>query len=211
MDTPKFVGRVLEASATGFTVGCRAPQLETSGLAFGALVRVAAPAQEAHTSPPEIFGIITDIRLPGDDLVKQLTIAADLPANIHADQHQRNLPVEIGVLSLGYRTAQGKVVHLLPPRPPLTLADLYLCSPAEVREFTSAGSRLGYFRHILRATDVPADELLAVHFRQVSAAYRDTGEDHAWIQQATRRLITLLREDYDRLTSVLDALSEVVA
>ncbi len=207
--SPQFVGRVLEASATAFLVGCRVPQLQESGLAFGALVRVAAPEQDAAPAS-EIFGIISEIRLPGDNLVRQLTIAPEVPPSIHADQHQRNLPVEIGVLSLGYRTAEGRVVHLLPPRPPLTLANLYLCSPAEVREFTRAG-RLGYFRHILRAADVPADELLAVHFRQARQAHAETGDDAEWVAQATRHLITLLRDDYDRLTSVLDALGEVVA
>ncbi len=201
-----FIGRVLQATATGFLVGCRVPQLQASGLAFGALVWVAsAPAENA----PEIFGIISEIRLPGDDLVKQLTIAPDLPDSIHADQHQRNLPVEIGVLSLGYRAADGRIVHLLPPRPPLTLANLYLCTPEEVRAFTTAG-RLGYFRHILRAQDVPADELLAVHIRQAQQAHQQGG-DPDWVRRATRHLITLLRDDYDRLTSTLDALGEVVA
>ncbi len=206
--SPQFVGRVLEASATAFLVGCRVPQLQESRLAFGALVRVAPSASEAPATP-EIFGIISEIRLPGDNLVRQLTIAPELPPSIHADQHQRNLPVEISVLSLGYRTPEGRVAHLLPPRPPLTLANLYLCSPAEVREFTSAG-RLGYFRHILRA-DVPADELLAVHFRQAREAHAETGDAADWVAEATRRLITLLRDDYDRLSSVLDALGEVVA
>ncbi len=202
----QFVGRVLQASATDFLVGCRVTHLQNSGLAFGALVRVAAA--QAEEAIPEIFGIIADIALPGDDLVKQLTIAADLPQSIHQDQHQRNLPVEIRVLALGYRQENGQIVHLLPPRPPLTLANLYLCTPAEVREFTTAG-RLGYFRHILRAQDVPTDELLAVHVQQARGAHRDQG-DPQWVLRATRHLIALLRDDYDRLTRALDALGEVV-
>ena len=203
-----FIGRVLQANATGFLVGCSVPQLQQSGLAFGALVRV-APAQEGDTAP-EIFGIIAGITLPGDDLVKQLTITPDLPASIHADQHQRNLPVEIQVLSLGYREGGG-IRHLLPPRPPLTLANLYLCTPAEVCEFTTVG-RLGYFRHILRAQDFPMDELLAVHLRQAQEAHRTCqGGDAEWVSRATRHLITLLRDDYDHLTRLLDALGEVVS
>ncbi len=200
-----FIGRVLQANATGFLVGCRVPQLQESGLAFGALVRV---TPEQNNPAAEIFGIISEIHLPGDDLVKQLTIAPDLPTSIHADQHQRNLPVEIQVLSLGYRDREGRIRHLLPPRPPLTLANLYLCTPAEVREFTTAG-RLGYFRHILRAQEAATDELLAVHLRQAQEAHRDGG-DPDWAHQATRHLITLLRDDYERLTRLLDALGEVI-
>ena len=184
------------------------PQLQQSGLTFGALVRV-APAQEGDTAP-EIFGIIAGITLPGDDLVKQLTITPDLPASIHADQHQRNLPVEIQVLSLGYREGRN-IRHLLPPRPPLTLANLYLCTPQEVCEFTTVG-RLGYFRHILRAQDFPMDELLAVHLRQAQEAHRTCQSgDAEWVSRATRHLITLLRDDYDHLTRLLDALGEVVS
>ena len=63
------------------------------------------------------------------------------------------VPVEMGVLAIGYEQ-DGKIYHLLPPRPPLSLDVIYLCEDEELCTFTSAG-RFGYFRHILRAADLP--------------------------------------------------------
>ena len=64
----------------------------------------------------------------------------------------------------------GKYFHLLPPRPPLTLDEVYACTPAEICLFTEPG-RFGYFRHILRGTDFPVSEVLASHLRQAAAAH----------------------------------------
>ena len=66
---------------------------------------------------------------------------------------------------VGYQ--QSKTLrHLLPPRPALSLDMIYLCSPSELVEFT-AGGRFGYFRHVLRADDIPVGELLAAHITSV--------------------------------------------
>ena len=84
---------------------------------------------------------------------------------------------------------------------------IYLCDPAEMVAFTSAG-RFGYFRHILRAVDLPVGELLAAHLQQAQAAHRTHGSP-AWLNAATQELITLLRDDYPTLMSVLGAISEL--
>jgi hypothetical protein len=118
----------------------------------------------------------------------------------------RNVPLELSVLTVGYRL-DGKVSHLLPPRPPLSLDVIYLCSAEEIRQFTGVG-RFGYFRHILRATDLPVGELLAAHIQQASAAHTEAGKGE-WRNAATQELITLLRDDYATLMSVLGALGEV--
>jgi hypothetical protein len=112
----------------------------------------------------------------------------------------------MSVLTVGYQ--QGSLIsHLLPPRPPLSLDAIYLCDAAEICAFTSAG-RFGYFRHVLRAADLPVGELLAAHVQQASAAHTAAG-DPAWIESATQELITLLRDDYPTLMSVLGALGDV--
>ena len=77
----------------------------------------------------------------------------------------RIVPVEMSVLAVGYEQ-DGKISHLLPPRPPLSLDVIYLCSDAELAKFTSAG-HFGYFRHILQAKDIPIGELLAAHILEV--------------------------------------------
>ena len=93
--------------------------------------------------------------------------------------------------------------YLLPPTPPLTLDLMYACTPAEIRTFLSAG-RFGYLRHVLRSLDLPVGELLAAHLQQAAAAM-----PAEWLQAAMKELITLLRDDYATLMSVLGALSDI--
>jgi len=140
--------------------------------------------------------------------VRQLVTAERVDESIVADNRSnRNVPVEISVLSLGYWES-GKIFHLLPPRPPLSLNTIYLCTPAELRDFISASGRFGYFRHILRSTEYPLAELLAAHLRQAYAAQK--GFNPAWINEAARELIVLLRDDYATLISVLSALGDAL-
>ncbi len=194
------IGRLLRATTNSFVVGCRVSQLTTPS--FGALVRV--PLEDDY----QIYGLIHDIHIEDDGLVRQLVTAEGISEAILADNRlNRNVPVEMGVLTLGYRQG-GRISHLLPPRPPLSLDVIYACSDQEICHFTSAG-RFGYFRHILRANELPTGELLAAHLQQAQAAHKTCG-DPAWVQSATRELIILLRDDYPNLISVLGALSDVL-
>ncbi len=76
-------------------------------------------------------------------------------------------------------------------------------------EFTSSG-RFGYFRHVLRAAgDLPVGELLAAHIEQVQPYQAEAGHPD-WRDRAVQELITLLRDDYPTLMSVLGAVGEIV-
>ncbi len=191
------IGRLLRSSINAFVVGCQVSQI--SAPAFGSLIRV--PVDEGT----QIYGLIHDIRVDDDDLVRQLVTTGHVDETVIADNRvNRNVPVEISALVVGYREGQA-IRHLLPSRPALSLDMIYQCSPAELVEFTGAG-RFGYFRHILRAEDVPVGELLAAHIQNVYQA----GNDQDWIVRASRELISLLRDDHDALMSVLGALSDAV-
>ena len=86
-------------------------------------------------------------RLEDDGLVRQLVTTEGIDEAIIADNRiNRNVPVEMAVLVVGYQENQT-IRHLLPPRPALSLDMIYLCDEKEITEFTS-GSRFGYFRHI---------------------------------------------------------------
>ncbi len=192
------IGRLLRAGTTGFVVGCRVSQIDAPS--FGALVKVILDGDY------QVYGLIHDIHIDDDGLVRQLVTADVVEDAVIADNRlNRNVPLELSVLTVGYRL-DGKISHLLPPRPPLSLDVIYLCSPDEVRQFTNAG-RFGYFRHILRAVDLPTGELLAAHIQQAGTAHAEAG-DAEWRNRATQELITLLREDYPSLMSVLGALGD---
>lgn len=192
------IGRLLRAGTTGFVLGCRVSEADAPE--FGALVRVPQP-DDYH-----VYGIIHDIHIDDDGLVRQLVTAEGIDEAVIADNRvNRNVPIEMSVLSLGFSQA-GQIRHLLPPRPPLSLDQIFTCGPQELRTFTSSG-HFGYFRHILRASELPVGELLAAHIEQAQAAQAAAG-DPEWAERATHALITLLRDDYPMLMSVLDALAD---
>ncbi len=193
------IGRLLRSSTSGFVVGCRVSQLDAP--AFGGLVRVpVGPADQA-------YGLIYDIHIDDDGLVRQLVTAEGVSEDVINDNRvNRNVPVEISVLAVGYRQ-NGQIFHSLPPRPPLSLDSIYLVEPKELVAFTNTG-RFGYFRHVLRAVDLPVGELLAAHLQQAQKAHQDSG-DAGWFSRATQELIILLRDDYPTLMSVLGSIAEV--
>ncbi len=192
------IGRLLSAGTTGFIAGCRVSQLTVP--AFGALVR--APLGEGY----QVYGLIHDIHIDDDGLVRQLVTADHVSDEVMRDNRERRIvPVEMSVLAVGFEQ-DGKIHHLLPPRPPLSLDVIYLCEDKDLARFTSAG-RFGYFRHILGSQEIPVGEVLAAHLEQASKAHgADSGK---WKEKAVHELITLLRDDYPTLMSVLGALSEI--
>ncbi|NOY98537.1 MAG: hypothetical protein GXP40_04940 [Chloroflexi bacterium] len=197
---PIEIGRLLSSGTTGFVAGCSVSQLDAP--AFGALVR--APLENGY----QVYGLIYDIHIDDDGLVRQLVTADNVSDEVIADNRERRIvPVEMSVLSVGYEQ-DGLVYHLLPPKPPLSLDVIYKCDDKDLARFTSAG-RFGYFRHILRAKDAPIGEMLAAHIRQAKTA-NEKEKNETWGEEATRELITLLRDDYPTLMSVLAALGEVI-
>jgi hypothetical protein len=193
------IGRLLRASTTSCVVGCRVSQANAPG--FGGLVRIPLDPDYA------IYGLIYDIHIEDDGLVRQLVTAERVDEDVIQDNRMnRNVPVEVSVLHVGYRQA-GRVHHLLPPRPPLSLDAIYVCGPKEACAFTEAG-RFGYFRHVLRATDLPVGELLAAHIQLVNRNHLEYNNCN-WSSSAVQELITLLRDDYPTLMTVLGCLSDI--
>lgn len=192
------IGRLLRASTTNCVVGCRVSQ--SSAPAFGGLVRI--PLQDGYG----IYGLIYDIHIGDDGLVRQLVTAEGISDDVIEDNRvNRNVPVEVSVLHVGYRQS-GHIYHLLPPRPPLSLDAIYVCGPKEACSFTEVG-RFGYFRHILRASDVAVGELLAAHLKLISTYHNSNGHC-TWASEAIQELIVLLRDDYPTLMNVLGAMTD---
>lgn len=200
MSTNQEIGRVLRASTTGFIAGCQVAQLALP--AFGCLVK-AQPVDEREA----IYGLIYDMHIDDDPLVRRLVLADNPPETVINDQRRnRLLPVEMSILAVGYRL-DGRIYHGLPPRPPLNLDPVQLCIESEeVVEFTD---RLGYLRLILRAADspVPVDQLLVAH---VANVYHCRGDDGIWAMRVISELVELLRSDYEALVPVLEALNEAL-
>lgn len=194
------IGKLLRAGTTGFIVGCSVSQFNEP--MFGSIVR--APVYAGY----EVYGIIQDIHIDDDGLVRQLvTSTGTISDEVLRDNRERRIvPVEMTVASIGYKK-DGRVFHLLPPQPPLSLDRIFLCEDDEIVEFTDAG-RFGYLRHLLRTQDAPVGELIAAHLRQAGDAHGASKNE--WIANATRELITQLRDDYTVLMDVLNSVSEIL-
>ncbi len=193
-----IVGRLLRSNTRACVVGCPPSQQFP---VFGSLVVIALNEEEA------VYGLISDIHIDDDGLVRQLvTSDAVNEAVIQDNRKNRNVPVEMSVLFIGCRQGE-RVSHLLPPRPPLSLDCMYPCSETEMCAFTSSG-QFGYLRHVLDAQDVPAADLLAAHLLQAGRAQKTQGKP-AWLEQAIARIITQLRDDYPRLMPLLEVLADV--
>lgn len=191
------IGRLLRSGTTGFVAGCSVSQLDAP--AFGGLVR--APLGNGY----QVYGLIYDIHIDDDGLVRQLVTADNISDEIINDNRNRRIvPIEMSVLTVGYEES-GKISHLLPPRPPLSLDVIYQCNQSDLVKFTGAG-HFGYFRHILRSQDAPIGEMLAAHILQASVAHGV--ESGKWKDAAVNEIIALLRDDYTTLMSVLGALND---
>ena len=154
----------------------------------------------------QVYGLIYDIHIDDDGLVRQLVTADNVSEEVLRDNRERRIvPVEMSVLAVGYEQ-DGMIYHLLPPRPPLSLDVIYLCDDKDVARFTGS-ARFGYFRHILHNTEIPVGEVLAAHIQQAGEAHG--ANSLKWKEKAMHELIILLRDDYPTLMSVMGALSEV--
>lgn len=185
------VGRIIRSNTTRFAVGCQVlrPQVPV----FGALVKV--PAQGGD----EVYGLIHDVRMDDDPFVRQMAAAHDdlRPEYVEDMRRNRQVPIEVSVLVVGYSDA-GALRHRLPPQPPLSLDVLHTCAPDELLAFTS---HFDYFRLVLESQDLPSDELLAANLRYAAEARGSGGLD--FLVDAGRELARLLAYDLHRLDSLL--------
>lgn len=191
------VGRVLRAGTRGFVIGCAVMQPDIP--TFGSFVRA-----EGQKPGSGIYGLIYDVSVEDDPLVRQF-ISASPPEEVVRDQREnRQVPIEVSVLAVGCSDGDH-IHHCLPAQPPVTLDWLYQCTDDEVRAFTA---RFDYFRLVLEAREVPADELLAASLRAATAA-RPEAERDAFLVEGGRELARLLAGDPVRLEGLLRRLRDL--
>jgi len=191
-----IIGRVLRASTTNFSVGCRQLIAEQGQPIpeFGALVRADGKADSL------IYGLIYNVTIEDDAFVRQLVAAGVEKAEIIEDQRQkRQVPVIVEVLIVGGGRGLD-VTHRLPAQPPAPLAQISLCNAAEVRRFTA---RNDWLRLVLGSADAPADQLIVAALRAGADARPSDQEKDAYRIAAGRELARLLALDLSRLDGIL--------
>jgi|TARA_B100001146_G_C16188199_1_gene437866 hypothetical protein len=186
------IGRMLRSDTTGFTFGCLLPEPEVP--LFGDFVK--APAQQGLT---EIIGVIHNIVIEDDLFVRQLIAAPDLPDAYIQDQRQnRQIPIEVSVMSVGYSSGNN-MMQGLPPQPPVTLDYIKRCSNNDVVTFTE---RQDYLALILNSKETPVEELIATSLQRAAKA-RPIEDRALFLLQAGKELARLLSDDLSKLDSIL--------
>lgn len=187
------VGEILESSTTEFVAGCH--QL-FGAPAFGSLLR-------ARTREPEqwvyglVYNVVTGSEPPGGSAVV-LGSGQVQDERIYQEhpELQEMMRTRLSALIVGF--GQGEALHqYLPPHPPPLHYSVYACDDAQVAAFCR---EMGYFRTVLAAKTLPADELLAASVRLASAAADDGA---GYRLRAGREVARLLSEEYDRLAAIV--------
>jgi hypothetical protein len=187
------IGYVLRASTAGFSLGASVSQIGKP--AFGSVVK----AQSRGDDRTIVYGLLYDMHIDDDPMVRQLVLADAVSEETIRDQHHhRIVPVEMSILSVAYRDSVS-IRHSLPPRPPLSLDPVFLCNPEEIREITD---RFDYFRLVLTNSQVPAEQLLAANLL-IAAGTRPESEQYDFLVRAGREAARLLTGDMGRLDNLL--------
>lgn len=194
-DSGLVVGHVLRSSIRGFVIASNIPEPDVP--VFGSFVK--AGIQRGAT---ELIGLVYDIQVVDDPFVRQLALQDDADQVVVADQLQNRLvPIEIGVIAVGYRDGED-ILHGLPPQPPIMLNRIFICDDDEVRAFTE---RLDFMRLVLNSREVPADELLISCLR-LAAKARSEAERKTFLLDSGRELARLMGGDLVRLEALLGRL-----
>ncbi len=190
-----MVGRVLRASTRGFICGTQSNKVDSKH-DFGAFVYAPIANDEGISA----IGLIYAVEIKDDMLVNELVMAEAVNSSILRDQREnRMVPMEISVLSVGCRYANGQNLHSLPPRPPMSLSAVELCSREHVYQFTQSSD---FFPLVLNSAEVPSDDLLAAAIRYASWAYPEN-ERYDFVVRCGRAVARLLSHDLKRLEHVL--------
>lgn len=190
----EIVGRILRAGTRGFDCGTH-----SNGIGdmhnFGSFVK----APIANDESVFAIGLIYRVEIKDDQLVTELVMGEHVPFNVLQDQRQnRMIPVEIKVLNIGFMDHLG-FVHSMPPRPPMSLSDVELCTPDEIYGFTE---RFDYFRLILGASEVPTDDLMAAAIRNATTV-RPDNEFKGFLVSCGQQIARDLSGDLKRLSHIL--------
>jgi hypothetical protein len=186
--TTHFVAQALRADGDSLTMPKAPP--------FGAFVRVALEEEAL-----EVYGLVYHVETTSVDAVHR-PMALNMSRQELREQQPQIfglLRTDFSVVVTGFRQ-DGQVFHYLPPFPPMVHDFVYPCEADEVAALTE---RLDFLRTLITFRQAPTDELVASCLRQV---FRLRGGDRAFMVGAGRTLTNLLKNDYDRLSAIMERL-----
>ncbi len=192
------IARILRANTRAFSAGARTNQL--SAPSFGALVKAVG-----YFDPHEVtYGLISDIHIDDDPLVRQMILADTLTEEmLHDQRNHRMAPVEIDAIAIGYLGRNNVIIQALPPRPHMGLDPVFLCDQTEVVAFSRD---LTFLQILITAgSDFPVDQLITAFLRH-SAMMLPEIDRYPYLVDAGREISRLFARDVRRTEMLLSLL-----
>jgi hypothetical protein len=187
----EHIAEVIESSTTEFTAQTR--ELHNAP-PFGYFIKVG--------SPMTVIAMIYDISTGSSDLNRRPIAYGKTEEELRNEQPQifELLRTEIKAKIVGYCNSERNsgMRQQLPPQPPRLHHFVYACIPNEIRDFTR---NFDYLRTLAGIGGTLSDELLIAAVQQTCRAHQDTSRDT--LVRVGKEMARLLRDDYDRLESIL--------
>ena len=191
-DRAEHVGEVIESSTSQFLTESR----ELNGAPpFGSFVKTAPESV--------IYGLVYNASTRSIEPNRRATAYGKTEDELRMEQPQifELLKTEFEAATIGYLAEEG-TRQVLPPHPPHIHSFVYPCTEAEVKALTGNGD---FLRSILSSPRLPADDLIIAAVRN---AWHARSYDMPYLVSLGKDLCRLVRDDYDRLSSLMRRISE---
>lgn len=188
----EYLGEVVESSTALFTAECR--ELDGSP-AFGSFVKT--------DTTPAVYGVVFNVSTRSMEANRRPTAYGKTEEELRMEQPQifELLRTEFEVAVIGYQDTKGPR-RSLPPLPPRIHSFVHACPEADLKALTRNGD---FLRTILSQPRLPADDLMIAATRN---AWHARAYDMPYLVSLGKDLSRLIRDDYDRLSSLMRRITE---
>ncbi len=188
----KYIGEVIESSTSQFLAESR--ELNRAP-PFGSFVKT--------RSEPTIYGLVFNVCTYSIEPNRRPTAYGKTEHELRMEQPQifELLKTEFEAVIIGYQDEKGPQ-QVLPPQPPHIHSFVFPCTEAEIKALTGNGD---FMRCILNGCRLPSDDLIIVSVRN---AWRARAFDMPYLVSLGKNLCRLIRDDYDRLSSIMRRVSQ---
>jgi hypothetical protein len=189
----EHLGEVIESSTSQFLAESR----ELNGAPpFGSFVKT--------TSEPGVYGLVFNVSTHSIESNRRATAYGKTEHELRMEQPQifELLKTEFEAVIVGYEDEKGRAVQVLPPQPPGIHSFVESCKESEVKALTDGGD---FLRCILGGARLPTDDLIIA---SVINAWHARAYDMQYLVTLGKDLCRLIRDDYDRLSSIMRRISK---
>jgi hypothetical protein len=187
-----YIGEIIESSTSQFV----AESCELNGAPpFGSFIRAGGE--------PAVYGLVFNVCTHSIEPNRRATAYGMTEQELREEQPQifELLKTEFEAVIIGYRDVQGPR-QVLPPQPPGIHNFVHTCIESEIKALTNNGD---FLRSILCGGRLPADDLIIASVRNAWAA---RAFDMPYLVRIGKDLCRLIRDDYDRLSSIMRRISQ---